>query len=127
MATPPEYKTIKVSPEVHRKIHTIANDMNTTADGAIAFLLGVSTVRVPVSDVQRDRWKAAAEAAGVSLAEFVVLRVESAIQYTGDPQAFKTIYDHVFAIAYHQGLTPVRAAPLPRQVPSTSTGGTPPK
>lgn len=127
MTAPPEYKTIKVSPEVHRKIHTMANDLNTSADGAIAFLLGTSTVRVPVSDVQRERWKTAADAAGVTLAEFVVLRVESAIQYTGDPQALKTLYDHVFAIAYHHGITPVRAAPLPRQVPDRSTGGRSPQ
>jgi hypothetical protein len=134
MTAPVDYKTIKVSAEVHRRIHNIAAKLNTSADGAIAFLLGDSTVRVPVSDQQRERWKAAAETAGASVEEFVKLRVEAAIQYTGDPAALRTIYDHVFAIAHHAGITPVRPAPLPRQstpgaptAPHGSTGGRSPQ
>lgn len=127
MTAPVEYKTLKVSPEVHRKIHTIAAKLETSADGAIASLLDSSTVRVPVSEQQRERWTEAAESVGVPVEEFVKLRVEAALQYTGDPAALRTIYDHVFAIAYHHGITPVRSAPLPRQVPGTSTGGRPPQ
>lgn len=127
MTAPVDNKTIKVSPEVHRRIHNIAAKLNTSADGAIAFLLGDSTVRVPVSEEQRERWNAAAETVGVPVEEFVKLRVEAAIQYTGDPQALRSIYDHVFAVAYHMGITPVRSAPLPRESTTSYTGGVPPK
>lgn len=85
MSAPVEYKTIKVSPDIHRRIHSIAAKLETTADGAIAFLLGSGTVRVPVSDTERDRWNTAAQHAGLSVEEFVKLRVEAALALGCDP------------------------------------------
>jgi hypothetical protein len=66
---------------------------NGTADGAIRYLLGESTVRVPVTDIQRARWTTQAEHAGVTLAEFVALRVEAAIQFGSDPAMLRQIWE----------------------------------
>ena len=46
MTAPVEYKSIKVSPDIHRRIHSIAAKLETTADGALAFQLGAGTVRL---------------------------------------------------------------------------------
>lgn len=96
MTAPAEYKTIKVSPDIHRRIHSIAAKLETTADGAIAFLLGAGTVRVPVTTTERDRWIAAAQSAGLSVEEFVKLRVEAALALGSDPYM---VHQHVQHIA----------------------------
>ena len=88
MTAPVERQSIKVSPEIHRQIHELAARQGTTAAGAIALLLGPGTVRVPVSEVERNRWTTAAQAAGLSVDEWVKLRVEAALTLGSDPGMF---------------------------------------
>jgi hypothetical protein len=117
MATPPgnpNTKTVRVGFDTHQALHDLAHQINGTADDAIRHLLGLSTVRVPVSEIQRQRWIAAARDAGVSVHEFVKMRVEAAIQFGADPTGLQTVYEHVRGIA--------RALNL-RQVPSTQSTG----
>ncbi len=85
MTAPIDIKSVKVSTETHRRIHALATELGTTADGALAYLLGSSTVRVPVSDAQLTRWNAAADALGLTVEEFVRLRVEAALALGTDP------------------------------------------
>lgn len=108
MTTEPQYKSLRVSPETHRKIHDLAAKLNGSADEALAFLLGLSTVRVPVSPEQRARWQAAADNAGQQLGAFVEARVEGALMYGGDPYGLQLIYEHVRALTQHAGVQPIR-------------------
>lgn len=93
MDTPPDQppdkqlqnKQLRVSADTHRRVHNIAAKFQGTADDAIRYLLGQDVVRVPVTDRQRERWTAAAEAAGVPLPEFIAMRVEAAISFGSDP------------------------------------------
>lgn len=102
----PTYKTLRVDLETHEKIMRLAAHLNGSADDALRHLLGLSTVRVQVSEVQRDRWAEAAAEAGVSLPEFVKLRVESAIQFGFDPGTMGMIYAHVRALSTAAGVRP---------------------
>lgn len=98
MTTPPSTpntKTIRVSHEAHKQLHDLAAKLNGTADDALRYLLGVSTVRVPVTDVQRERWTEAAQTAGVSLPQYVTMRVEAVLQFGADPAWLGMIYDRV--------------------------------
>lgn len=97
-------KTIRVSLETHKTLMDLADRLDGSADDALSHLLGSSTVRVPVSDIQRDRWSKAAHGAGVSLPEFVKMRVEAALQWGGDPGVLGTIYDQVIKICQHTGM-----------------------
>ncbi|NUR38805.1 MAG: hypothetical protein HOV73_01795 [Streptomyces sp.] len=103
MTSPTNDKTARVSPQNHAQLLRIAAGINGTVDDAIGFLLGESTVRVPLSDIQRGRWEIAAERAGVSLEQFVTMRVEAAIQYGGDPQGFQKLHDQIHALAMALG------------------------
>ena len=114
MTSPPSTKTMRVSHETHTQIMALAEKIDGTVDDAIGHLLGQSTVRVPVSDVQRGRWESAAERAGVSIEHFVSMRVEAAVQYNGDPGGLQQIYEHVAGIA--------RALQLYPRVPPESIG-----
>lgn len=121
MTPPGVYKTLKVSPETHARVHELANRLNGSADEAIAYLLGRSTVCVPLSAIQRERWKTAADEAGVALPEFVKMRVEAALQYDGDLSALWLIRDQLRVIARTLG-APVQRDPST----TTSTQGVPP-
>lgn len=122
MSAPVETKTIKVSPDVHRRIHSIAAKLETTADGAIAFLLGAGTVRVPVTDTERERWNAAAQAAGRSVPEFVKLRVEAALTLGCDPAM---LHHNIARIGRTVDAIGRMAGVLPPQAPHPSTTSTP--
>jgi hypothetical protein len=107
MATPPSpnsTKTIRVSIETHKRLMDLADRLEGSADDAMNHLLGSSTVRVPVSDIQHKRWSEAAHEAGVGLAEFVKMRVEGALHYGADPAGLQQIYHQVTAIARHVGM-----------------------
>jgi hypothetical protein len=97
-------KTVRVKDQTHKRLMDLAERLDGNADDALNFLLGESTVRVPVSDIQRKRWSDAAHDAGVSLAEFVKMRVEGALQYGADPAGLQQIYDQVKAIARFVGM-----------------------
>lgn len=72
-------KTLKVSPFVHEQVMELGTRLDTTASGAILHLLNDTSLAVPLEPVQRERWEAAAAEWGVSLAQFVLLRVEATL------------------------------------------------
>lgn len=114
MTSPPDTKTVRVSRQTHAALHDLANRLSGragTADEAIQYLLGMSAVRVPVTDTQRARWAEYAKASGISLAQWVTLRVEAAIQYGNDPGTMHIVLDHVRALAAHAGIKVRRTAP----------------
>ena len=86
-------KQLRVSLDTHGRIHNLAAKLNGTADDAVRHLLGESTVRVPVTDIQRARWTAQADHVGVTLAQFITLRVEAAIQFGSDPANIRQMRD----------------------------------
>jgi len=106
MTAPVNTKSIRVSPETHARIARIADRTGGTMEGALAFLLGESTIRVPVSDTERARWTEAADRLGLSVEEFVKLRVEAALQYGADPLALMQVYEYVRGIADTVGARP---------------------
>jgi hypothetical protein len=71
-------KTVKVSPAAHAALMERARQHNVPAGVALMNMLKDNSVRVPLESVQRERWEAAAAILGVSLAQFILLRVESA-------------------------------------------------
>ena len=78
MTAPVKRRTIKVSPEVHAAIYRVASKAEgLSADEALQRLF--ASVHLHLSDVQRARWQAYADAAGLDLAEWVILRIERAI------------------------------------------------
>lgn len=95
MSTPESTKSAKFSAEVHQALMALARDLDETADGALRHLLGMSTIRVEVTDVQRARWTAAAHKTGVSVDEFVRLRVEASLQYHLDRETINQIFYRV--------------------------------
>lgn len=125
MTAPVQYKTIKVSAETHRQIHDLAARLGGSADDALGHLLDASTIRVPVSDIQRERWSGAAAHAGVSLPEFIRMRVEAALTYGTDPGTLNMIYRDVHALCIANGITPTLTAPAAPSAPARSTTGIP--
>jgi hypothetical protein len=100
----PTTKQLRVSLETHEKVMRLAAGIKGTADDALRALLGMSTVRVPVTDIQRARWAEAAAEDGVGLEDFVEMRVEAAVQYGFDPGTLGLIYERVNALARQAGL-----------------------
>lgn len=114
MTTESKDKMLRVSPETHRQVHDLAARLGKSADETLAYLLGVSTLRVPVSDVLRQRWQEAADRAGQTLPDFIVARVEGAISYGGDRTGLQLVYEHVQALTKAAGVDPI-----PVNTPST--------
>lgn len=113
MTAPVTYKTLKVSPETHKHVHDLAAQLGGSADDALAHLLGVTTVRVPVTVQQRRRWNEFADAVGMLLPDYVRMRMEAAIGYGSDPYAIRLIFEHVQALTKHFGIPPARAGQPP--------------
>ena len=111
MTNPPARKTFKVSTDVHSRVHQLATDLGASADEAIRLLVDPSTVRLPLSTAQHERWTAYAEAAGIPLAEWITHRVEAAIQYGTDQGTMAVVLQHVRALTAHAGIDVTRAAP----------------
>ena len=129
MTAPIDRMSIKVTPEVHRLVHDLATELQCTANDAIAHLAGSSTVRVPVTEVEYERWKAAADSRGLRVDEWVKLRVEAALMIDMDPgmlsRNLQSLNANMNVIARHMGLMPSggqRSAPGGRP----STGAPPP-
>lgn len=99
MTSPSERKTMQVSTDVHASVYELAQELGLTADGVLRRLLDKSSVHIPLSGVQRERWEKAAQFAGVPLDQFIVLRVEAALEYGTDPGTMRLIYDHVRTIS----------------------------
>lgn len=92
----PTTKTIRISAETHARIVRLQDKLgDQTADGAIRFLLSMDAVRVNVTPEQRDRWQAAATAAGLRLSDFVHALTEAAIMYGTDRGTMQLMYQHV--------------------------------
>lgn len=70
-------KTVKVNPTVHSLLMERARTEGASAGTALMRMLTDTSVKVPLEPVQRERWEAAAAAAGVSLPQFILLRVEA--------------------------------------------------
>lgn len=138
MTAPVEYKTLKVSPDIHRRIHSIAAKLETSADGAIAFLLGANTCRIPLTPTEEERWKEAAQAQGLTMPEFAKLRVEAALSLGCDPgllhHNIERIGRTVDALGHMAGVRPedvqprrARSTPGTPPAPRQDTGGIPPR
>lgn len=95
MTTPPDRKSLKVSPDVHSRVHQLATELGASAQEAIRLLVDPSTVRLPLSTQQHERWTAYAQAAGIPLAEWITHRVEAAIQYGTDQGTMAEVLRHV--------------------------------
>lgn len=108
MDTEPSTKTIRVSHRTHTEVHRLADELKGTADDALRHLMGSTTIRVPVSDAQRERWSAAATAAGVSVEDFILMRVEAAVQFGCDQNVVRQIHHMVMSLVHHTGAKPVK-------------------
>ncbi|MFL6116728.1 MAG: hypothetical protein ACJ786_36040 [Catenulispora sp.] len=93
MTTPDERKSIKISAEGHAALFRVADTIGGTVDDAVRFLTKPTTVRVPLTTVQYRRWAQAADWAGISLPQFVQMRVEAALQYGIDPDFLLRLYN----------------------------------
>jgi hypothetical protein len=78
-------KTIKVTPVAHAMLAARARKHGVSAGAVLLDLLNDSNVTVPLEPVQRERWEAAAAACGVSLPQFILLRVEALLYAGGTP------------------------------------------
>jgi hypothetical protein len=124
MTTPDSTKHARFSLEVHAQLMALARDLDGTADDALRHLLGMSTVRVPVSDLQRARWTAAAHAIGLSVDEFVRVRMEAFLAFGGNPATLYGIYTGVYELCRKAGLNPPLVDPHAPLMPPPSTQST---
>lgn len=115
MNSPAGRKSLKVSTGVHSAVHRLATELGANADEAIRLLVDPSTVRLPLSTAQHERWTAYADANGIPLAEWITQRVEAAIQFGTDQGTMALVLDHVRALARHAGVEVRRSTPRPRQ------------
>lgn len=106
MTTPDTTKQARISAEAHTKLMALAAQLDGTADDALRHLLGLSTIRVAVDDVQRRRWIAAAEAVGVTVDEFVRRHVETGLQLGKSAATIDQIFYRVDALCRQAGLRP---------------------
>ncbi|HEX5566668.1 MAG TPA: hypothetical protein VFY14_07015 [Streptomyces sp.] len=111
MTAPTETKTVRLSPEMHKAVHDLAARLKGTADDAIRHLTSPDTLRVPVTEIQRERWEAYAEASGVPVADFIKLRVESALEYGCDPGTMHLAMDYLRAIARRMDIKVIPTKP----------------
>lgn len=84
-------KTIKVNEAAHEKLTELARERETTAGRALLALLNDDSVKVPLEPVQRKRWEQAAALQGVSLPQFILLRVEA--QFSAVPPGVRDTHD----------------------------------
>lgn len=106
MTTPDATKQARFTLESHRKLMDLAAELGGTADDALRHLLGLSTVRIPVTEIQHARWKDAAQRTGVTVDEFVRLRVEACLQFGADGAGIQRIVNGVDALCRQAGLRP---------------------
>lgn len=108
MTNPPDRRSLKVSTGVHSAVHQLATQLGASADEAIRLLVDPSTVRLPLSTTQHERWTAYADAAGIPLAAWIEQRVEAAIQYGTDQGTMHAVLKHVRALTSAAGIDPDR-------------------
>ena len=115
MTTPDDRKTLQVSPDVHAAVYELATRLGTSANGALGHLLDKSTIRVQVSEAQRDRWAVAAVKQGLSLSDWISHRIEDALRHTPerDRETLAQIFYRVDMLCQQAGLTPPKAPRRP--------------
>jgi hypothetical protein len=100
-------RNIRVSPEVHSRLQSIVETTGCQSlSDAVAFLLSPTIVHVNVTREQRQRWDAYAHENGMRTSEFVIARVEAALQYGADPGALRRIHDMVHSLTSAAGIVP---------------------
>jgi hypothetical protein len=122
MTTPDGQKSSKFTPEAHTRLMALARDLDGTADDALRHLLGMSTIRVEVTDLQRDRWTRAADELGVSVDEFVRLRVEASIRFDLDRETLNQIFYRVDGLFKAVGVPPEQVNPRLLATPKPPEG-----
>lgn len=117
MATPDERKTIQVSPAVHEAVYELATRLGTSANGALAYLLDESTIRVQVSKRQCERWTAAAAKDGLSLPNWVSHCVEAAMGHSPErnSRTLEQIFYRVDLLCQNAGLKKPTMGPPPKE------------
>ena len=79
-------KSILVSEETHRLLMEQSKKVRASSmDELLRHYVEENVIRIPVPQVVQSRWKSVADAAGYSVEQWVVQRVEAAIQYNADP------------------------------------------
>jgi hypothetical protein len=115
MTAPTERKTVQVSADVHALLFERATELDTTAEGVLRRLLDTSTVHIPCTPAQRQRWQLAADATGVRLEEWLSLQTELNLQRpeTADSHTIRQIFYRVDALCQHAGVVPPASARRP--------------
>lgn len=108
----PGRKSLKVSTPVHSAVHELAAQLGKSADDAIAALVDPSTVRLPLSPQQHQRWTAVSQAAGLSLTDWIIQQCEAGIRY-GGAETFNQIFRRVDMLVRHFGIE--QPPPPPRR------------
>jgi len=118
MNNPPERKSLKVSPDVHLAVHQLATQLGASAQEAIRLLVDPSTVRLPLSTEQHERWTSYAEASGVPLDQWITYRIEAAIQYGTDQGTMAEVLKGVRTLLTRTAPPPPPRRPLkPKETP----------
>lgn len=112
----PEYKTLRVSKDVHARIAQMADRWDLNLMQTVSLLTAPSMVRLHITDERRARWKAVADGNGMDLAEFIIARVEAAIQYGVDPGVLRRMHDMIHALTRAADIIPTQTAGPDRQV-----------
>lgn len=112
MSIPPDNdRQVRVSSQAHEQLMRLAKQLHGSADVALRHLLGMSTIRVQVTDEQRERWREAARRTGVPVDEFIRLRIEACLQFGTDGAAVQRILNGVDALCRASGLVPRHVDP----------------
>jgi hypothetical protein len=125
MTTPDNTKQARFSLEAHRALMDLAAELGGTADDALRHLLGLSTIRVAVTEVQRRRWIAQAQATGVPVDEFIRLRIEACLQFGADAATIQQMYNDVDALCVAMGVRRQPVYPLSTEAKSRRQLSTP--
>lgn len=118
MSNPPDRKSLKVSTRVHSRVHQVASELSTSAAEAIGLLVDPSTVCLPLSPEQHEKWTSYAEASGIPLAEWITHRIEAAIQYGTDQGTMIEVLKGVRTLLARSAPPPPPRRPLkPKETP----------
>ena len=96
----------RLRPDTHYELKKITDRIGGTADDAIRHLLGNGSVRLKLTEGQFERWVDAAEQTGLTLEQFVIMRVEACLQFGTDGAAIQRILNGVDALCRSAGLQP---------------------
>lgn len=100
-----------MTPDAHAELMKIAHGIDGTANDAVRHLLGLGSVRIKLTDGQAERWQEAADRVGVTLEQFVILRIEACLQFGTDGAAIQRILNGVDALCRTAGLRPRHVSP----------------